>query len=137
MPTNAEYAKINIACKDLGIDKYALLLDRYKVESSKQLTPRQTWDLLSHFKSLGWKPKRGGRKNTSPQYDDARARKIVALWITLHKAGKVRNGSDQALQKMVKRVTGVDNLTWCDGGQLNKVIEALKDWAKREQVDIE
>lgn len=134
MPTNAEYAKINIACKQLGLDKYTLLADRYGLESSKNLTMRQTADLLAHFQSLGWRPK---RKKTSPKYDDARARKIVALWITLAQAGVIRNSSDQALQAFVRRVTKVDNLSWCDQAQLNTVIEALKDWAKRENVALD
>lgn len=134
MPTNADYAKINIACKALNIDKYALLADRYGLTSSKDLNARQTVDLLRHFNTLGWRPT---RKNTSPKYTDAKARKAVALWITLGKAGVVRNSSDQALQNFVKRVTGVDSLSWCDPGQLGKVIEALKDWAKRENVALE
>ncbi len=136
-PTHAEYAKINIACKQLGIDKYGLIADRYGLETSKDLSRQQTLDLLLHFKALGWKPARSrkskaGSRN-SPQYEDARMRKIVALWITLAKDGLVKNSANYALQKYVKRMTGKANLRWCDGADLNILIEALKAWGDRKQ----
>ncbi|MFA5718567.1 MAG: regulatory protein GemA [Desulfobulbaceae bacterium] len=135
MPTHAEYAKINIACKELGIDKYALLADRYKLESSKQLSRRQVFDLLEHLRAMGFRARR--KKTSSPRYDDAQMRKVVALWITLHKAGAVRSGADQALQKYVKRMTGADNLKWCGPRELSKLIEGLKSWCQRVGVEIE
>ncbi|BDD85956.1 hypothetical protein [Desulfofustis limnaeus] len=70
MPTNAEYAKINIACKQLGIDKYQLLSDRYGLGSSKDLNRRQVWDLLEHLRRLGWRAKRSNKTPTSPVYLD-------------------------------------------------------------------
>jgi len=101
-PTNAEYAKINIACKQLGIDKYGLIADRYGLESTKQLTRQQTIDLLLHFKVLGWKPvrkKSSTKKNkTSPHYEDARMRKVVALWITLADAKVVKERANYSMQ---------------------------------------
>lgn len=136
-PTNAEYAKINIACKQLGLNKYDLLADRYGLESSKNLNRQQTVDLLQHFKVLGWKPKRKKSSKASPKYEDAQMRKIVAIWITLAQAKVVRNGSDQALQKYVKRMTGKDNLKWCDGEDLHNLIESLKKWAIREGVELD
>lgn len=136
-PTKVEYAKINIACKQLGIDKYGLLADRYGIESSKQLTRQQTIDLLNHFKSLGWRPQRKKNSKTSPKYPDPMMRKVVALWITLAQAGVVRDKSDQALQKFVKKQTKVENLKWCDGYQLNQLIETLKAWGQREEIDLE
>jgi phage gp16-like protein len=135
-PTNAEYAKINIACKQLGLDKYDLLADRYGLESSKQLNRQQTIDLLIHFKALGWKPKRKTSSKSSSKYDDPQMRKVVAIWITLAQAKVVRNGSDQALQKYVKRTTGKENLRWCGGADLYQLIESLKQWAAREDVDL-
>jgi phage gp16-like protein len=138
-PSKADYAKINIACKELGLDKYELIGDRYGLESTKQLGIRQLADLYAHFRSLGWKVKAGkGREGKiSPKYGSAVQRKVVALWITLSKAGVVRNGSDKALQAYVKRVTGVENLKWCDGGHCYSLIESLKSWAMRENVDVE
>lgn len=140
-PTNAEYAKINIACKQLGIDKYGLIADRYSLESTKQLTRQQTVDLLLHFKTLGWTPTRkkgsGKKSKCSPVYDDPQMRKVVALWITLGKAGVVKNPANYALQNYVKRMTKKANLRWCDGKDLDRIIESLKAWGKREDVDLE
>ncbi|BDD85952.1 regulatory protein GemA [Desulfofustis limnaeus] len=64
-------------------------------------------------------------------------RKIVALWISLYKAGVVKDRSDRALQHYVKRMTGVDNLRWCDGDQVNKVCQALIEWCRRVDVDVD
>jgi len=135
-PTRAEYAKINIACKELGIDKYAILADRYGLESSTQLTRPQVGDLLDHFSVLGWKVKRKKNGQASPRYADPQMRKVVALWITLGKAGVVKNRSDRALQAYVKRMTRVDKLLWCSAADLDRIIESLKSWAVREGVEV-
>jgi hypothetical protein len=136
-PTKADYAKINIACKELGLDKHQLISDRYKVESSKQLNAWQLADLYKHFSRLGWKVKRSKTSKTSPKYNDAQKRMVVALWITLAKAGVVKNSSDNALQAYVKRMTRIDNLRWCDGADCDRLIESLKSWAKREELERE
>lgn len=135
MPTKADYAKINIACKELGIDKYQILSDRYGIDSSKKLTVLQLQDLYSHFKRLGWRVKRGASKKLSPRYADAIHRKVVAMWIEMHQAGVVKNGSDQALQAYVKRQTGIENLRWCQGLECHQLIEGLKAWGEREGLD--
>ena len=136
MPTKADYAKIAIACKELGLDRKQLISDRYGLESSKALKPRQLADLYAHFKSLGWKVKRRRKGPASPKYDDAMARKVVALWIHLHEEGVVKDRGNLALQAYVKRMTGVDELKWCTASQLSLLIESLKKWAKREKVDV-
>lgn len=137
MPTNADYAKINIACKELGLDKKQLLADRYRLSTSKDLTRAQLWDLLAHFKKLGWRVKRTAGSPASPRYDDPMQRKIVAMWIELAAAGVVKNRSDRALQAYVKRMSGVANLKWCDGQECFKLIEALKKWGARHDIDFE
>lgn len=132
-PLKTDYAKINIACKELGLDKHQLISDRYKLESSKQLNAWQLADLYTHFRKLGWKVKRVKKSTSSPEYADGAKRKVVALWITLHQAGVVKNGNDRALQAYVKRVTKRENLQWCDGADCYRIIESLKSWAKRAE----
>lgn len=56
-PTNSEYAMINIACKELSIDKYNLIADMFGLESTKELNRQQTEELLRHLKLQGWTPK--------------------------------------------------------------------------------
>ncbi len=135
-PTKADYAKINIACKELGLDKHQLISDRYKIESSKQLNPWQLADIYKHFRSLGWKVKRSKESKLSPKYDDRQHRKIVAIWITMAKKGVIRNASDKALQAYVKRTVHLDNLKWCGVDECRVLIESLKSWAHREDVDV-
>jgi hypothetical protein len=137
MPTRADYAKINIACKELGLDKYQLIADRYGIDSSKELTAGNLADLYTHFRSLGWRVKRPKKSCKSQGYKDPQRRKVVAMWITLSRSGQVKNSSDQALQAFVKRVTGVDSLSWCTVAQCNRVIEALKQWTERKGVKVE
>jgi phage gp16-like protein len=139
-PSQAALAKIHIAKKELGLtdESYRDILHlHFKVDSAARLTDRQATVLLNLFKAKGWKSRRSVKKPTSPKYDDGQQRKIVAIWITMHQEGVVKNGSDRALQAYVKRITGVDNLTWCGGDQLRTVIESLKRWAAREKVDLE
>jgi phage gp16-like protein len=133
MPTRAEYAKINIACKELGIDKHQLLLDRYGLATSKDLSRRQTWDLLAHLKRLGWQAK-PGRKAARPSYTEAQKRKIAALWRNLADAGVVREPGERGLNRYVKRMTGVDRLQWCDAELTNRVCQSLVEWCKRTEV---
>ena len=62
---------------------------------------------------------------------DGQSKKVQALWITLHQAGVVRDGSDQAMLNFVKRLTGRDRLQWCSTEQKSDVIQALKAMAAR------
>jgi phage gp16-like protein len=139
MPSQKNLAKIHIAKKDLGLTDEAyrdVLRNQTGKESAAKLTDNQATRVLRYFESRGWKPKaqRSLPGLTLPR--DGQSRKIQALWITMHKAGKVRNSSDKALLSMVKRVTGVDRLEWCSDAQKSAVIETLKQWAKREEVDV-
>ncbi len=141
MPTRADLAKIHIAKKELGLtdDEYRdILRAKFGKESAAKLTPGQAFSLINHFVSRGWRPKH--QQKLPGMYSrptDPQERKIVAMWITLHKAGVVRNGSDSALQAFVSRVTGVDSMRWCTTYQKHAVIEALKAWGDREGVDFD
>jgi phage gp16-like protein len=136
MPTRAEFAKIHIAVKELQIsdDAYRdILRIQFNKESSKNLNSKEVGALLAHFKGLGWKPryKKKGGEASLPLAQDRMSRKIRALWITLHKAGAVKDSSEQALGRFAKRITGVAALQWLDTEQKGKVIAALSQWSKR------
>jgi hypothetical protein len=67
-----------------------------------------------------------------PALDDRpQVRMARGLWIELHQAGAVRDASEAALEAFAKRVTGKARLAWCRPFDLNKLIEALKDWRDR------
>lgn len=146
-PSKADLAKIHIAKKELGLtdDEYRdILRSRFgkTKDSAAKLTPGQAFSLLNHFQRLGWKPK--GQRSlpgwTIPP--DGQSKKIQALWITLHQAGVIRDGSDSALMAFVKRMTtsertpGRDHLKFCDGQAKMAIIEALKSMARRGGVDV-
>lgn len=140
MPTRAALAKIHIAKKELGFtdDEYRSVLQlRYGKDSAAKISQYQANDLVRHFQTLGWTPKRGKNKKSSPRYADPQMRKVVAVWITLHKKGVVKNRSHRALLGYVKRITGVDDLKWCSGPQINTVIESLKAWGLRKGVELD
>ncbi len=146
-PSKVDLAKIHIAKKELGLsdDVYRdILRSRFgkTKDSAAKLTPGQAFSLLAHFRKLGWKPKTTARLPGMEIPSDGQSKKIQALWITLAQAGKVRDGSDKALMAFCKRLTatggrqGRDHLRFCDRQDKWKIIEALKDWAKREGVDV-
>jgi len=131
------YGKIEIAKKSIGMDDdtYRDLLEvRYGKRSRKQLGNRQLVDLVEHFKTLGFKPKRKApaRAGSRPMASGKTQRKIRALWITLYHLGIITDSSEKALAAFVKRQAGVDDLRFLIPEKAFKVIEALKSWATRD-----
>ncbi|MGE4191828.1 MAG: regulatory protein GemA [Pseudodesulfovibrio sp.] len=114
-------------------DYRCMLEDRYKQSSTTDLTMGQLQDLVSHLDV-----KAGNSAKQRPSLPDAPARKIWALWQSLHAAGVVRDPSEAALNSYVKRMTrrgktfgGVDSYRWLNRFQARDVIEALKKWQQR------
>lgn len=130
-----ELAMIHIAKQQLGMeeDSYrAILWTIARVESAADLDWAGRKQLLDHMKKCGFKPtppKAKGKDRplaTSPQ-----AQMVRGMWLELHAAGIVKDPSEQALTKWVKRMTGVDSLSWLKPAQMNLVIESLKKWNDR------
>lgn len=128
--------KVHIAKTALGLDDdtYRDLLEaRTGKRSAAKCSNAQLVDLVEHFKSQGFKPKRkaparAGRRNLA---DGDVHRKIRALWLSLYHLGLVQEPSEPALAAFVKRQAAVDDLRFLTPGQAYKVIEALKAWAAR------
>jgi len=64
--------------------------------------------------------------DTKPQ-----ARKARALWLFLHQLGVVKDPSEAALAKYVKRIAQVDDMHWANGWKMDRLIETMKKWAMR------
>lgn len=138
----ALYGKIEIACKDLGLDDdtFRDLMERQTGKRSRtKLSDSQLIDLVEHFKTLGFKPvrKAPARAGKRPLADGVQAKKIRALWISGYNLGVIKDPSEKALGAFAKRVTGgresgTDALQWLDSAGAFKVIEALKDWLARD-----
>lgn len=150
----ATLAKIHIAKKQLAMDDdtYRQILKAVTGQAScSTLALNELFKVLKHMENCGFKvqaPKgksqnrrrslaRGGY---SPVSNGQPIDVIRALWIQMEQDGMVRDGSEQALQVWVKRVTsqknggvGVDSLAWLarDDVMTAQVINAIKGWRKR------
>lgn len=132
MPTNKEYAKINIGCKQLNINKYDLLHDRYGLASSKDLTPAQAKDFIAHLKNLGAVFEGRGSKGFRKIKDGPGAlqqRYILALWNSL-------GYEVEKLDKRVKKQFGVERFEWVsEHRDLHVLITDLEARCDRAGID--
>lgn len=139
MPTLAELSKIHIAKKDLGFsdeDYRAMLLGRYKVESSKDLTQFQTSDLLGFFKKQGWVPKLPARADHPAGKRPARPHNLESEMLgpqlqkieALLADGKLSWAYAKA---MAKRMCRKEALEFCNSDELRGIISALTIQARR------
>lgn len=104
--------------------------------SAATLSNSQLFKALEEMKRLGFKVtnRRAAKKADGkhrPLDDHPQSKKIRALWLELHAAGKVRDPSEASLAAYVKRQTGVEALQWLSSEQASSVIESLKRWLKR------
>lgn len=135
---------IHIAKGQLGLDddtyRAALLGAAGKTSCSKMSLPELN-KVLEHFKQAGFKTKAKRRlspKSSSTQLGEIN--KIRAIWITMHKQGFVRDGSETALDGYVNRVLNRNKLGknisfhthFLTQQQAIQVLESLKLWQKRE-----
>jgi phage gp16-like protein len=135
MTARPALAKVAIARKDLGLDEetYRAVLERLTGKrSAKDCSDGQLGLVLDEFKAKGWTPRHGGARPTKLRVVDPPAvRKARALWISLHRLGVVRDGSDAALESFARRQLKVEVMNWGDQARLYKLIEALKAMAER------
>jgi len=123
MPTQADYAKINIAKKDVGLSEEAyrdMLYLNFQVRSAKDLKPRQVTILLDLLRAKGWQPKspatvKDGHQASKRVNDNYRQIKpgpaakqqkyCLALWSALGYEVK-------KLDARCKKQFGVDRIEW-------------------------
>lgn len=110
----------------------AFLVNTAGRDSLREMDGRKLGRVLDALHQRG-APKRQGKgaKTVTPLDDRPQVKMARGLWIELHKAGAVRDPSEQALVNFAKRVTGKHRLEWCTPRDLNKLVEALKDWQDR------
>ncbi|GAB5378992.1 MAG: gp16 family protein [Aliiglaciecola sp.] len=141
-------AKIHIAKKQLGLDDDTyrnLLATATGKTSCAQMGKVDLHKVLYVLESKGFKAKKAtSGKKFSPKSGQAKVPEIDvirAVWITMHKQGFVRDGSEDALDAYTKRMTvklnkgqGVEAVAWLNQYLACKVLEALKQWHKRELI---
>ena len=146
---NNDLAAIHIAQKVLGLtkeDAQTLKLGITGKASAADMTIPQRRMLLAHLSSLqaihSGKPKpayTGTRRNldrSAADTTDARWGKARALWAQLADGGVVKANTDAALTAYVLRQTKVQAWRFLNNYQINTVIESLKRWCVRENVEL-
>lgn len=107
-------------------DAYRALLQRITGKtSSKQLSLSEINAVLDEYKRLGWKPVSKFEKQ---------AKLIKFLWMQLGEASVLKNRSSSALIVFCNRFTNGKSIYKSSGQEISAIIEALKDWCKREGV---
>jgi hypothetical protein len=145
-----DLAAIHIAQKALGMSKddaEALKLGITGKASAADMTVPQRRMLLAHLSTLqaiaGGKPKpaytgqRRSLERSTGDGQDERWGKARALWALLARAGVVKLDTDAALTAYVKRQTKCEAWRFLNAHQINTVIESLKRWCYREQVELQ
>lgn len=138
---------VQIAKRDLQLDDatYRDILETMTGQrSARGLNDVKLGKVIDHFKTLGFvpRPSESLTPKKTNRYRCAEASKILAIWITMHKQGFVRNGNDAALDAYVKRMTsqinggaGVAKLAWVNSAAASYVLEAIKEWHYRVMCD--
>ena len=124
---------IHVAKTKLGLedDVYRDILESTTGKnSSKLLTPAQLEAVLDRLKQLGFEveSKKTGVQNLA---SDAQSKLIRHLWLQLHQAGQVKNGSEQALAKFIENRVKVSALQFLSSDSADMVINHLRQWCKR------
>jgi len=128
---------IHVAKRELGLDDEAyrdLLQSATGKRSTSDMAEFELRRLLDHLKTCGFKVKstrKSARKHDVHMDQHEQSRKIRALWLQLADMGIVRDPSEAALGRWIKRETGVEALAWLDGDHASRCIEKLKKWNQR------
>lgn len=145
MATPAQIKKIHClkGALTLDDDTYRLMLSAFGTKSSKDraFTYAKADEMIRDLEAKAvvagvWEKRKPAKKavgagSSRPLADDPQSKKIRALWIELHQAGRVQNPSEAALAAYVKRMTNVNDLRWITVRQASTIIEALKKWLER------
>ncbi|MEL1219036.1 regulatory protein GemA [Aeromonas hydrophila] len=160
MTTSSERSRlirlVQVGRRSLGLDDETyreLLAQQSGKRSAAELTLQELDKVLAAMKGAGFKPtvKRPVKETTSKRLSPARGTQVKtaeigvirAVWITMHRHGLLRDGSETALNHYVKRQTvrlnkgvGVAEVAWLSEALAYRVLESLKNWHKREMVKV-
>ncbi|MBS4699346.1 gp16 family protein [Aeromonas media] len=145
---------VQVGRRNLGLDEETyreLLTQQSGKRSAAELTLQELDKVLVAMKAAGFKPtvKRPVKETASKRLSPARGAPVKtaeigvirAIWITMHRHGLLRDGSESALNHYVERQTvrlnngiGVAEVAWLSEALAYSVLESLKLWHKREMV---
>lgn len=145
-------ARIHIAKKDLAMDdaEYREILKAHTGKTScSEMTLGELFKVEHYLKNtMGWKAKtrKTGNKRSSPTSREKEISKktmvdkLRALWIGMAREGLIRDGSENALEVWVQRMSarlnqgsGIQKVDWLNQSPdiCWQLIENLKQWRKR------
>lgn len=125
---------IHVAKTKLGLDDDVyrdILQSTTGKTSSKLLTPAQLEAVLDRLKQLGFEVESKDKAGVKNLASDAQSKLIRHLWLQLHEAGQVKNGSELALAKFVENRVGVSALQFLSSKHADMIINHLREWCKR------
>lgn len=147
--------RIHVGKSQLGMDddEYRFMLREITGKtSSKDMDLGELKAIEDHLAKLGFKPVRKtmANKRTSPVSRDKAASKktmvdkLRALWIDMAREGLIRDGSENALERWVQRMSarlnqgrGIQKVDWLHQSPdiCWRLIENLKQWRKRQEAE--
>ena len=135
--------KIHVGCRELGIDSEARRELQLVVTGKASMKDMDEADLKAVLKRLqesGFKVSSGGKKHAKASRPDLRL--VHVLWTKLGDAGQLRDPSRKGLNKFIRERFGkawsnvpadVDMMR--DHKEIDQVIQALKSWGQRVDID--
>ncbi len=136
---------IHVGKRELALDDdvYRLLLKATTSKTScKEMKIEELERVLGIFRAKGFQQGFIPKKRIPAQKAKAKeAKKIQVIWIKMAQQGFIKDGSPQALDSYVKRMTtklngvGVAKLEWLDSKLAGHVLECLKRWHYRATME--
>jgi phage gp16-like protein len=143
--SRALQTKIHVGCKELGLDgdaRQALQLAVTGKASMKDMTEADLNAVLNRLKQDGFKVNSNSKKHAKASRADLRL--IHVLWRKLGEADKLRDPSRKGLNTFIRERFGkawsnvpadVDMMR--DHQEIDQVIQALKAWGQRVDIDFD
>lgn len=137
--------KIHVGCRELGIDSEArreLQLVVTGKASMKDMDEADLKAVLTRLQESGFRVRSGGKKHAKASRADLRL--VHVLWTKLGAAGQLRDPSREGLNKFIRERFGkawsnvpadVDMMR--DHAEIDQVIQALKSWGQRVDIDFD
>lgn len=127
-------SKIHVAKKELGLDddRYrAMLIGITGKDSCKDMNLVELNKVYRQMEKDGFVIKVKKGKATREPENNAFQKKIWAIWFDLKEKGFVSGGTT-ALNKFIKRQTGVESIDWVKSKEIaDPIIEGLKAMQRR------
>ena len=111
-------------------------------ESCSKMSIPELVQVLAFMKSRGFKPEASKKTKKEKQVPD-QLDKLRQVWVAMAKMGVLRDRSDKALEswalpkaRRINKGKGIAKLEWLPSWILERLIETLKQWHKRELLKV-